>query len=105
VSLGKQVKAECAFHITDFFGKKIISPQAKITNSGKKPLFFAYYVSFLDKDKNLIACTSFVSFGKEGLAPGKDTFIGNVIQVPPAELSKVAFYQVTLYESDKEIGQ
>ena len=39
------------------------------------------------------------------LDAGKETNIGNVIQLPVAEIAKIAHYQVTLLEDEKEFGK
>jgi hypothetical protein len=104
VELGDTLKAECHFYINDFFGKKVISPQATIKNPSKKTMYFGYYVAFYDKDKNLLACTSF-SGDLAKVEPGKETSVGNIVELPVALLGKVASYQVTLLEDEKEFGK
>lgn len=105
VSLGDRVKADCKFFvIPDFFEKKVVSVQARIRNTGDKTLYYGYYVAFFDKDKQLIATSSFGgSIAK--LDPGKETNIGNVIQLPPDQIKRIAHYQVTVLEDDKEFGK
>jgi hypothetical protein len=104
VSLGGMVKAECNYYIIpDFFGRKVISVGARIKNTAKKPMYYGYYVAFFDRDKKLIATSSYEGkFAR--LEPGKETNIGNVVGVPRAQLGKIAFYQVTLLEDEKEFG-
>ena len=67
-------------------------------------MYYGYYVAFFDKDKKLIACTSFGGGQMAKLESGKETTIGNVIQLPVQQLKKIAFYQVTILEDEKEFG-
>jgi hypothetical protein len=105
VSLGDKVKAETRWYIDpDFFGAKVLSAQATLKNTSDKKLHFGYYVAFFDKDKNLVCCTAFA--GKFAtLEPGKETTIGNVIELPAAQLARIASYQVTVLEDEKEFGK
>ncbi|HLW65414.1 MAG TPA: hypothetical protein VKS79_08865 [Gemmataceae bacterium] len=105
VNLGDKVKAECSYYIIpDFFGAKVISVQAHIKNTANKVMYYGYYVAFFDKDKNLVACSSFSGkFAK--LDPGKDTNVGNVLEIPVDQQKKIASYQVTLLEDEKEFGK
>jgi hypothetical protein len=102
VSLGNKVKAECSYYINpDLFGKKVISVQARVKNTSDKVMYYGYYVAFFDKDKNLVACSSF----NGPIANGKEKNIGNVIPLPSHQLKSIAFYQVTLLEDEKEFGK
>jgi hypothetical protein len=105
VSLGNKVKADCSYYIIpNFLGRKVISVQARIKNTSDKLMYYGYYVAFFDKDKSLVACSSFAgSLAK--LDPGKETNIGNVIEVPVDQLKRIASYQVTLLEDEKEFGK
>jgi hypothetical protein len=106
VSLGNKVKADCSYYINpDFFGKKIISVQARVKNTSDKVMYYGYYVAFFDKSKNLVACSSFGGGQIAKLDPGKETFIGNVIELPSDQLKKIVSYQVTLLEDEKEFGK
>jgi hypothetical protein len=105
VSLGNKVKAECSYYINpDLFGKKVISVQARIKNTSDKLMYYGYYVAFFDKDKGLVACSSFGG-PLAKLNPGKETFIGNVIELPFDQIKKIVSYQVTLLEDEKEFGK
>ncbi|HEV3203015.1 MAG TPA: hypothetical protein VGY77_01470 [Gemmataceae bacterium] len=105
VSLGDKVKANCSYYINpDFFGKKVISVQANIKNTSNKLMYYGYFVAFFDKDKNMIACSSF-SGDIAKLDAGKETNIGNVIQLPADQINKIVSYQVTLLEDEKEFGK
>lgn len=105
VSLGIKVKADCSYYINpDFFGKKVISVQARVKNTSDKVMYYGYYVAFFDKGKNLVACSSFGGPIAK-LAPGKETFIGNVLELPADRLKEVVSYQVTLLEDEKEFGK
>jgi hypothetical protein len=106
VSVGDRVKADCTYHIIpDFFGQKAISVHARIKNTSAKMLYYGYYVAFLDKDKNLITCSAFGGSEFTKLGPGKETNIGNVVVIPVSQLARIAFYQVTVLEDEKEFGK
>jgi hypothetical protein len=106
VSLGNKLKADCSYYINpDFLGKKVISVQARIKNATDKVMYYGYYVAFFDKDKDLVACSSFGGGQIAKLDPGKDTYIGNVIELPSDQLKKIVSYQVTLLEDEKEFGK
>ncbi len=105
VSLGDKVKAECTYYINpDFIGKKAISVQARVKNTSDKAMYYGYYVAFFDKEKRMVACSSF-SGPIAKLAPGKDTLVGNIIEIPAARLKEIVSYQVTLLEDEKEFGK
>ena len=105
VELGDHIKAKCSFYIVpDHFGSRVVSTQAMLKNTGIKTLHYGYYVAFFDQEKNLVGCTSFS--GKIAtLAPGKETNIGNVLELPTSEIDRIASYQVTLIEAEKEFGK
>ena len=106
VSLGDKVKAECSYYIIpDFLGKKVVSVGARIKNTSGKLMYYGYYVAFFDKDKKLVACSSFGGSQIAKLDPGKETYIGNVLELPPDQIKRIASYQVTLLEGEKEFGK
>ena len=103
VDLGQKLKTECRYYIIpDFFGRKVVSVGASIKNTSPKLLYFGYHVAFFDKNKNLIAASS---YDKGKLEPGKETNIGNVLELPRSQLGKIAFYQVTVLEDETEFGK
>jgi len=106
VSLGDKVKAECSYYIIpDFLGMKVVSVGARVKNTSDKVMYFGYYVAFFDKDKKLVACSSLGGGPINKLDPGKETFIGNVLELPPDQIKKIASYQVTLLEDEKQFGK
>ena len=103
VVLGQKIKTECLYYIIpDFMGRKVVSVGAHIKNTSDKLMYFGYHVAFFDKNKNLIAASS---FSNDKLEPGKETEIGNVLELPRSELGKIAFYQVTVLEDETEFGR
>ena len=108
MSAGNHAQA-VAYHAARLGVRSVIvmpkgSPNTKIRNTADKTMYYGYYVAFFDKDKKLIATSSFDgSIAK--LDAGKETNIGNVIQLPVAEIAKIAHYQVTLLEDEKEFGK
>jgi len=106
VKLGDKVKAECSYYINpDFLGKKVISVGARVKNTSDKVMYYGYYVAFFDKDRKLVACSSFGGGQIAKLDPGKETYIGNVLELPPDQIKRIASYQVTLLEGEKEFGK
>ena len=105
VSLGDKVKASCTYYIDpDFLGKTAVAVHAKVKNTSDKHMHYGYYVAFQDKDKNLVACSSF-SGKLAKLKPGGENYIGNTIVLPIDQIKRLAFYQVTLLEDEKEFGK
>src|SRR6185369_11519294 len=70
---GDVVKATCNWRVGDFFGEETVFAGITVKNTGKKPMFFNYYVAFYDKDKNLVGASGQGSFGDDGLKPGEET--------------------------------
>jgi len=62
---------------------------------------YAYFVAFLDQDKNLIGCQSFNLF----VQPDKQQNAGTFIQLPPEQIARIASYSVAFYESEQAIGK
>ena len=105
ITIGDKLKAHCKFSIGEFFGKKVINAGADLENKSKKTLFYSYNVAFFDANKQLIGCASQASM-MGGVAPGKKTQLGScMVSVTKEQLSKVKYYQVKLYESEKEVGK
>lgn len=105
VSLGVWIKTTCRFYIGDFMGKKIIWAGAELENSTSGPMHYSYCVSFFDAKKGLIGSTSHAS-GATGLKPGIKTQLGNCfVPLPHADVDRVKYYQVVLYESKEDIGK
>jgi hypothetical protein len=89
VVLGQKLKTECRYYIDpDFLGRKVVSVGANIKNTSDRPMYFGYHVAFFDKNKNLIAASS---YDKGKLEPGKDNDIGNVLELesPVLQLRKI----------------
>jgi hypothetical protein len=100
VSVGKNLKLDAEYQLIDVGGQTAVSVRAAVKNTARTRLHYAYHVAFLDKDKNLVGCQSSmlsVEGGKEGTA-------GTFIPLPPEQVSRIAYYSVTLYESPKPIG-
>lgn len=105
VKTGKQIKVEGKFRISDFFGSKVVMATADAENTSKKALYYAFFVAFFDKSKNLIGCASQVA-SMQPLKAGEKTQFGMcIIHLPEAEIKKIASYQLVFIESDKKIGQ
>jgi hypothetical protein len=104
VKIGKKIAVEGKFGISDFFNSKVVMANANVKNTSKKDLYYAYFVAFFDKNKNLIGCAS--QGNMTPLKAGKATQLGScIIQLPESEIKKITSYQLVFIESDKKIGQ
>jgi hypothetical protein len=101
-TVGEALKLETDFHRFELGGKTSIAANGSMKNTSGKRLHGALYIAFFDKDKNLVA-----SAARTGILimPGKQLFVGNVLEVPPEQIDTIATYQITIYESDKEVGK
>jgi hypothetical protein len=100
VSVGKNLKLDAEYQLIDVGGLTAVSVRANVKNTTSTRLHYAYHVSFLDKDRNLVGCQSTVLSAE----PGKQGPAGTFIQLPPDRISRIAYYSVALYESPKPIG-
>src|SRR3954463_13797076 len=80
---GQVVKATTKWYVGDFFGKETVFGGITVKNSGTKPMFYQYFVSFFDKDKKLVGAAAQGSFGKDGLKPGEETQLGSCLASLP----------------------
>lgn len=105
VTVGKEVRAEASFYITDFFGRKTIIANARIKNVSGTRQHFAYFVAFFDSNKNLLGNCNANSFSS-GLKPGENYSLGScLISLPPAMIKRVRYYQLRFYEGTRRIGR
>jgi hypothetical protein len=96
-----QLKLETDFHRFEFGGKTSIAANGNVKNTSRKKLFGRVYIAFFDKEKNLVACS-----GQSIIVDaGKQTFVGVVLEIPTEQMNKIGFYQVRIYEGEKEIGK
>ena len=100
VSMGEQVKLDVEFKQIQVGAQTAVGVSGKVRNTAGVKMHYSYNVAFLDKDKNLIGCQNFTLF----LDPGKDGPVGTFINLPPAEVKKIAYYSVAFHESDQLIG-
>ena len=100
VEFASTVKGKCDFKLQDSAGATVIVANGEFTNTGDKAMGFAYYVSFFDKEANLIGSANFTYFDKDtALAAGKSIRSGScIIKVPDSVRDKAASYQVAFYE-------
>ena len=105
VKTGKQIKVEGQFRVSDFFDSKVVMATDDAVNTSKKDLYYAYFVAFLDKNKNLIGCASQVASMSPLKAGAKNQFGMCIIPLPESEIKKIAYYQLVFIESEKKIGQ
>jgi len=106
VGFGKTVKATAKLRLDDFFDALIINAYVSVKNTGKKPMFFHYYISFFDADGNLVGCAAQGAFGNDGLKPGEDSNLGSCLIPIPHDVAKaVKSYKIVYYESEKPIGK
>jgi hypothetical protein len=100
VAVGEGVKYETDFHRFEFGGKVSLAANGTLKNTTTKKRYVALYVAFFDKDKNLLGSSGRTTI----LEPGKDLLAAYVVEMPAEQIDKVTSYQITLYESEKEIG-
>src|SRR5262249_3988672 len=58
LTIGEGLKLQTDFHRFEFGGKTSIAANGTVKNTSGKKLYGALYISFLDKDKNLVGCSS-----------------------------------------------
>jgi hypothetical protein len=100
VALGNKVKFDATFQPITVGTISAISVRGNVNNTTNGKLHYAYFVAFLDKDKNLVGCQHNILF-VEG---GKQGTVGTFIQLPPEQIARIAFYSVAFYEGEKAIG-
>jgi hypothetical protein len=101
-TVGDGLKFESDFYRFEFGGKTSLAANGTVKNTSDKKLYGSLYIAFFDKDKNLMASSGRTEIM---LAAGKQLVVANVLDMPPAQLEQIASYQVTIYESDKELGK
>ena len=98
---GDVVKGTCNWYSGDFFGKETVFAGVTVKNTGAKPMFIHYYVSFYNKDRKLVGAAGQGSFGKDGLKPGEETMLGScLIHLPKEKYKEIVSYQAIMYETD-----
>jgi hypothetical protein len=101
-SAGDGLKFESDFYRFDFGGKTSLAANGTVKNMSDKKLYGALYIAFFDKDKNLVASSGRTEIM---LAAGKQLVVANVLDLPLSLLEKIASYQITIYENEKELGK
>jgi len=101
VTIGEGLKLETDFHRFEFGGKTSLAANGTLKNTTKKKLYGVIYIGFFDKEKNLVGCSaqSFI------VDAGKQTIIASPISMPTEQMDKIASYQMTIYQGEKEIGK
>ena len=98
---GDVVQATCNWHVGEFFGRETVFAGITVKNTGAKPMFFQYYVTFFDKEKKLVGASGQGSFGDNGLKPGEETQMGScLIHLPKDKYKEIVSYQAVIYETD-----
>lgn len=100
VKAGAMVKLDVDLKQIAIGPQSAVSVSGKVKNTAGVKMYYSYNVAFLDKDKNLIGCQNFNLF----LDPGKEAGVGTFINLPPAEIKKIAYYSIAFHESDAPIG-
>jgi hypothetical protein len=100
VTMGSKMKLDATFKVISIGPSSAVSVKGTVKNTSGGKMYYSYFVAFMDKDKNLIGCQNFSLF----MDGGKDGLAGTFIQLPPEEISRIAYYSVAFYESDKQIG-
>jgi hypothetical protein len=102
VTAGEGIKFESDFYRFEFGGKVSLAASGNLKNTTDKKLHGALYIAFFDKDKNLVASGSRTSIT---LNPGMQLLAANVLELPAEQIDRIASYQITIFESDKELGK
>jgi hypothetical protein len=98
---GDTVKVTCNWRAGEFFGNESVFASVTLKNSGKKTMYYNYYVTFFDKENKIVGASGQGSFGGEGLAPGKEEQLGScIIALPKNRYKDIASYQAIFYETD-----
>jgi hypothetical protein len=102
LGVGSGLKLESDFYRFEFGGKTSVAANGVLKNTSGKKLNGALYIAFFDKDKNLVASAARTSIF---LDAGKDLLVANVLEIPTDQIDKIASYQISVYEGEKEIGK
>ena len=98
---GNVVRATTEWYAGDFLGQESVSACVSVKNTGTKPMLYNYYVAFFDQNKNLVGAVTQGSFGKNGMKPGGETFLGSCqIILPKDKYKSIVSYQAVIYETD-----
>jgi hypothetical protein len=90
VEVGEKLQGKCEFIIVDFNGRKIVRANIVVKNTADIPMHFRYYVTFFDKDGQLLGCTSEGTYD-DGLKPGQNMQYGSCLIFLSSEtIGKVA---------------
>jgi len=101
--LGFVIKGRCEFKLMEFAGATAITANGVFMNTGDKAMGFAYYVSFFDKEGELIGSTGFAGWDEAtALAPGKSARPAScLVRIPDSLRGEVVSYQVAFYEEER----
>lgn len=99
---GDVVKATTKWYAGEFFGTETVYAGVEVRNTGRKPMYYQYYVAFFDKDKKLIGATAQAPVGKaQGLKPNEEGYLAScLILLPKNKYKEIVSYQAVIYESD-----
>ena len=98
---GDILKGTCKWYAGQFFETETVFAGITVKNTGRKPMFFHYYVAFFDKNKKMVGATGQSSFDKEGLKAGEETVLAScLIQLPKDKYKEIVSYQAIIYETD-----
>ncbi len=101
VAMGDKLKLNVSFKQIKVGEISAVSVNGSVMNTATERIRYAYFVCFLDQEKNLIGCQHF-GLGVDG---GKKGMVGTFIELPPREIARIASYSVAFYESSNAIGK
>jgi len=102
VTVGNRMKFEADLYRFEFGGMTSIVANGTMKNTSRTKLHGQLYFAFFDKNKQLV-CAGGQTFYE--VAPGAKQLVNYPMKVPAEVADRVASYQVTVYEGEKQVGQ
>ena len=101
ITVGRGIRGTAKPHVTTWFGRLAVSGQIDVENPGDTALHAGVTFVVYDKAGAVLAATS----QNQKLDPKEKTIWGGfVLQLPKAQLARVARYEYIWYEDTKPIG-
>jgi len=108
VSVGDKIKMDLTMRVVeaqDFYSKKwrtSIVIDGPLKNTSDNERYYDFHIAFFDRANKLVATCS----ASNKLKPKEDTHCSyGVFRAPPEAISKIASYQIMLYEDTKPLEE
>lgn len=102
LELGRTIKGVAKPRLTDWFGGTAVSGQVHVSNPTDKEVFTSVSFVVYDKDGKVLGATS----QSMSADPKEETIWGGfLVQLPKAQLAKIASVEYVWYEDSQEIGK